>query len=307
MKKFVTKVSLLFVFIFFIDQVAGLYFKNLLNNITTGSLGKDNYICDHCTEDILIFGSSRAEFHYNAKMIEDSLGETVYNCGLGGCGIIQSYGRLLMLTKRYHPKLVILEITPEFDLIENKNDFQDLKMLKRHYDRTYIKDIFEKIDRTEKFKMFSYLYRYNSSIIHNPIRLVKPIPFNKNAIGIQGFRVIQEEFDIMKVGENKEKEEYKIDKMKQFYLIKFVETAKEFSQIVFVVSPYWQGRRFEVFNSAKHLADSLNVPFLDHSNDSKYFHKDIYFKDGIHLNYKGADEFTKDLIIEIRKLWVIDH
>lgn len=306
MRKFVVKISLLFVIIFFFDQVADLYFHNLLCNITTGNLGKDNYICYHCSEDILIFGSSRAEFHYNAKMIEDSLEETVYNCGLGGCGIIQSYGRLLMLTERYHPKLIIIEITPEFDLIENKNDFQDLKMLKRHYDKIYIKDIFEKVDWTEKFKMFSNLYRYNSNIIHNPIRLVKPIPFNKNAIGIQGFRVIHEEFDRMKVVEKKEKEEYEIDEMKQFYLKEFVEKAKEFSQIVFVVSPYWQGRSFEIFSSARHLADSLNVPFLDHSNDSKYIHNDLFFKDGIHLNYKGADEFTKDIIIEVRKLGVIE-
>lgn len=302
MRKFVVKLSFLFVIIFFFDQISGLYFKNLLSNITTGNLGKDNYICDHCTENILIFGSSRAEFHYDAKMIEDSLGETVYNCGFSGCGIIQSYGRLLMLTERYHPKLIIMEITPEFDLIENENNYCDLKMLKRHYDRVYIKDIFEKVDMTEKFKMLSHLYRYNSHIIHNPIRLVKPIPFNKNSIGVQGFKVIQQEFDRMKVGEKKEKEEYKIDEIKQFYLKKFVKTAKEFSQIVFVVSPYWQGRNIEIFKSAKHLADSLNVPFLDHSNDSKYLHNEVFFSDGIHLNYKGADEFTKDLIIEVRKL-----
>lgn len=306
MRKFVVKISLIFVIIFVFDQVADLYFQNLLSNITTGNLGKDNYICDHCTEDILIFGSSRAEFHYNAKMIEDSLEETVYNCGLGGCGIIQSYGRLLMLTERYHPKLIILEITPEFDLIENKNDFQDVKMLKRHYDRIYIKEIIEKVNWTERIKMFSNLYRYNSDIIHNPMRLVKPIPFNKNAIGVQGFRVIHEEFDRMKVVEKKEKEEYKIDELKQFYLKKFVEKAKEFSQIVFVVSPYWQGRSLEIFNSAKQLADSLNIPFLDYSNDSKYIHNDMLFKDGIHLNYKGADEFTKDIIIEVRKLGVIE-
>ena len=306
MRRFVVKILLLFVIIFFFDQMAGLFFQNLLSNITTGNLGKDNYICDHCTEDILIFGSSRAEFHYNAKMIEDSLEETVYNCGMGGCGIIQSYGRLLMLTERYYPKLIIMEITPEFDLIENKNDFQDLKMLKRHYDKIYIKDIFEKVDWKEKFKMFSNLYRYNSSIIHNPIRLVKPITFNKNSIGVQGFRVIYEEFDSMKVEVKKEKEEYIIDEMKQFYLKKFVEKAKEFSQIVFVVSPYWQGRSSEVFNSAKQLADSLNIPFLDYSNDSKYIHNDSFFKDGIHLNYKGANEFTKDLIIEVRELGVIE-
>jgi hypothetical protein len=109
----------------------------------------------------------------------------------------------------------------------------------------------------------------------------------------------------MKIGEKKEIDDFKLDGLKLFYLKKFVETAKSFSQIVFVVSPYWQGRDPEIFNSAKQLADSLKIPFLDYSNNPKYFHKDKYFADGVHLNARGADEFTRDLIIELRKRGMI--
>ena len=301
MRRFIVKILILFISLFAIDQVAGLIFKNWLGNVTTGSLGKDNYICDHCTEDILIFGSSRAEYHYNAKLIEDSLGITAYNCGASGYGIIQSYGRLCLLAERYHPKLIIMEITPEFDLVDYEDISKDLGGLKGHYDRNCIKDIFERVDPTEKFKMLSYFYRYNSNFVHNPLRLFKAIPFTKNALGNQGFRTMHKEFDKMKVGEKKEKEVFKLDEVKLFYLKKIVETARGFSQIVFVISPYWQGRNSEIFNSAKHLADSLSIPFLDYSNNPKYFHKDKFFADGVHLNARGADEFTKDLIIELRK------
>lgn len=301
MRRFIVKILILFISLFIIDQVAGLTFKNWLTNVTTGYLGKENYICDHCTEDILIFGSSRAEYHYNAKLIEDSLGVTAYNCGASGYGIIQSYGRLCLLAERYHPKLIIMEITPEFDLVDYEDISKDLGGLKGHYDRNCIKDIFERVDPTEKFKMLSYLYRYNSNFAHNPLRLFKSSPFTKNALGNQGFRTMHKEFDKMKVGEKKEKEVFKLDEVKLFYLKKFVETARGFSQIVFVVSPYWQGRNPEIFNFAKHLADSLSIPFLDYSNNPKYFHKDKFFADGVHLNARGADEFTKDLIIELRK------
>ena len=306
MRRFIVKILILFISLFIIDQVAGLFFKNWLGNVTTGSLGKDNYICDHCTEDILIFGSSRAEFHYNAKLIENSLGLTAYNCGASGYGIILSYGRLRMLTERYHPKLIIMEITPEFDLVGYKNNLKDLGILKKHYDRNCIKEIFEKVDPTEKFKMLSYFYRYNSSFAHNPFRLFKRPPFTKNAVGTQGFIAKPNELNKMEIGDKKEIEDFKLDGVKLFYLKKFVETARGFSQIVFVVSPYWQGRNPEIFNSAKHLADSLSIPFLDYSNNYKYFHKDKYFADGVHLNARGADEFTKDLIIELRKRGMIE-
>ena len=301
MRKFIVKISILFISLFIIDQVVGLIFKNWLDKVTTGYLGKENYICDHCNEDILIFGSSRAEYHYNAKLIEDSLGVTTYNCGASGYGIIQSYGRLCLLAERYHPKLIIMEITPEFDLVDYEDISKDLGGLKGHYDRNCIKDIFERVDPTEKFKMLSYFYRYNSNFVHNPVRLFKSTPFTKNALGNQGFRIMHKELDKMKVGEKKEIEVFKLDELKLFYLKKFVETARGFSQIVFVISPYWQGRNSEIFNSAKHLADSLSIPFLDYSNNPKYFHKDKFFADGVHLNARGADEFTKDLIIELRK------
>lgn len=301
MRKFIVKILILFISLFIIDQVAGLIFKNWLGKVTTGYLGKENYICDHCNEDILIFGSSRAEYHYNAKLIEDSLGVTTYNCGASGYGIILSYGRLCLLAERYHPKLIIMEITPEFDLVDYEDISKDLGGLKGHYDRNCIKDIFERVDPTEKFKMLSYFYRYNSNFVHNPLRLFKSTPFTKNALGNQGFRTMHKELDRMKVGEKKEKEVFKLNEVKLFYLKKFVEAARGFSQILFVVSPYWQGRNPETFNSAKHLADSLSIPFLDFSNNTKYNYSDKYFADRVHLNARGADEFTKDLIIELRK------
>lgn len=307
MRRFLVKILVLFVALFLFDRVAGIIMKSWFANVTTNYLGKDNYICDHCSEDILIFGSSRAEYHYNAKMIEDSLGLSTYNCGASGYGIFLSYGRLLMLTKRYHPKLIIMEITPGFDLIDKENNLRDLGILKRHYDRECIKDIFEKADPTEKYKMLSYLYRYNSDFIHNPLRLFKPIPFTKNALGVQGYIVQHKKFDRMKVRENKGKEEFRLNELKLFYLREFVKTAKVFSKVVFVSSPYWQGRSPEILNSARCLADSMNIPFIDYSNNSKYYHRDEFFRDGTHLNYIGADEFTKDLIMELRKRKILEQ
>ena len=40
---------------------------------------------------------------------------------------------------------------------------------------------------------------------------------------------------------------------------------------------------------------------LSYRNSPKYVHNNDYFKDGDHLNARGADEFTRDLIQELRR------
>ena len=50
------------------------------------------------------------------------------------------------------------------------------------------------------------------------------------------------------------------------------------------------------------ICKERNIPLFDFSNNPKYVHNDEYFKDGTHLNAFGADEFTKDLIKEIKSL-----
>lgn len=302
MKRFLIRILVLLLVLFLCDRGAGIVFGIWLGNVDTGGLGKDNYINDYCKEDILIFGSSRAESHYNAKMIEDSLGLTVYNCGTDGSGIILSYGRLLILSRRYHPRILIMEITPEFDLYENKTNHSDLGKLRRYYEHPGIKEIFERVEPDETLKMMSRFYRYNSDFAHNPLKLFTTQVPGKNARGVQGFVAGHQVFDKMKVGEKMEHEDLRLDSDKQFYFHEFVRRARDFAAVVFVVSPYWQGRDPDVYQPVHRLADSLHIPFFNFSNSQKYYHKDEYFKDGSHLNYIGADEFTKDLIDSLRQI-----
>ncbi len=285
--------------LFVADRVVGLVMEHWLCRITTGVLGKDNYICDHCDEEVLVFGSSRTMMHYNAKMMEEELGHTVYNCGGNGYGIILSYGRLLMISERYHPQLIVMEVTPEFDLVEYNDNLRDLGELKRHYDRKGVSGIFSDIEHTEKYKMMSYLYRYNSDFLHNPLRMISKKPFDRNNVGVQGFIPSDIDFDEMRVKEFQD-DEKKPDPIKLSYLKRFVDLALKHSRLVFVVSPYWDGRDSGIFKPARQLADSLGIPFLDFSNDPKYIHNDKYFRDGIHLNARGADVFTADLVRRLK-------
>ena len=162
MSKFLVKILILCCLVLIADRSIGA----LLRNVCTRD--KTEYISNFCNDDILIFGSSRAQNNYNARMIEDSIGLTAFNCGESGFGIINSYGYLKMIIKRHHPKIIIYDVFPTFDF-EQMDNHRFLRHLKTQYDEESIKSLFLRVDPLEKWRMLSLLYRYNSNWIHKPI------------------------------------------------------------------------------------------------------------------------------------------
>ena len=64
----------------------------------------------------------------------------------------------------------------------------------------------------------------------------------------------------------------------------------------------WYGMDRESIEPILEICNRENIKFLDFANDSKYVHQNKYFKDGLHLNANGADEFTKDLICVLKQI-----
>lgn len=301
MRKFVIKICLFAILFGIVDVLFGYVMSAVSLQIDTRATGSDNYICDKSVDDILIFGSSRAKNHYNAQMISDSLGLSCYNCGISGCGIISAYGRLLMLLERHTPHTIIYEITPEFDLLDKIDNHRHLANLKRHYDRAGIDSIFWSVDHTERYKMVSGMYRHNTSswrdlfyYLHKPSKRPE----------FRGFSPLDQEMDPQKMNHKRRsshlKEKYVYDSLKIQYLNKFIDKTKGVD-LIFVVSPTLSGRDTLVFGIVKQICKERNIPLFDYSNSPKYKHHNEYFFDGSHLNARGADVFTRDIINELRK------
>lgn len=297
MKRFVLKVFIFVLLLGAIDVVIGHFFDHALSKATLTDFGRDNHITNIGTEDILIFGSSRAIHHYNAKMLKDSLGMDCYNCGEDGQGIILNYGRLLMEMERHHPKMVIYDVQPDYDIEENDNS-KYLKWLKPHYDRKGIPDIVKSIDERESWKLLSHLYRYNSEYI---LLLIALAHSNEKASD-NGYFPLNGQMDTMKIDETRaaSRTGIKTDSIKIRYLKKMIDELKG-CQLVFVVSPTWYGNNSnDKLKEIETICKERNIAYLDFSNLPKYVHQNELFKDGMHLNSKGADEFTKDLIERIK-------
>ena len=202
-----------------------------------------------------------------------------------------------MIKSHSNPKLIIYDITPDFDLLLGEDNHRYLTWLKPHYDCKGVPELFHSIDKTEKFKMMSKMYRYNSHFIEVAVDFFHPI-IN---VDDNGFIPIAEELDKSKIKRENDStdKKYEFDSIKIDYLRKFTEEVG--SRLVFVVSPIWYGMDTAQLQPLIDLCKSQEIRLLNYANDPKYVHNDIYFTDGSHLNARGADEFTRDLVKNLRK------
>lgn len=299
MKRFIIKVTLFFALLVVADVLCGFALGYIAENTKGGFTERDTYICDKMETDFLLMGSSRCVRHYNPQIITDSLGMSCYNTGQMGNGIILNYGRLRMIDERKKPKVVVYDIAPDFDLFVGEDNHRYLTWLKQHYERNGIADIFESVDATEKYKMVSQMYRYNSRIIELMTDYIHPITDAR----ADGFSPLKGEMDRtkIKIGGEKEKK-LVVDSVKLDYINKLIDEL-DGSKLFFVVSPRWYGMDSLQLQPVLEICKKRAIPFIDFANNPKYVHQDIYFKDGNHMNERGADEFTKDLIGCLKKYY----
>ena len=297
MKRFVIKLLAFLLLMFIVDRGVGLGMKYMQEHAKGGYIGHHNKIINS-DEDILIFGSSRAIHHYNPQIIKDSLGMSCYNCGQDGNGIILFYGWWQLMKDRHTPKLVIYDVNPGFDLLLGENNQKYLGWLRSEYDSNDIKPIFDAIDETERYKMQSMMYRYNSKFLQNIVDYVHPIFKIKS----DGFLPLKGEMDEMKIKKKRnESKHQKVDSLKLELIEKLVIDIKKYNaQVIFVASPVWYGKEDSQFDALEDICKKWEVPFYNYSNSPKYVRNNHYFKDGSHMNARGADEFTKDMVMKIR-------
>lgn len=295
MKRFIAQVIAFLVIIASIDRLCGVAFKYLEDNAKGGFSLRDRYINQELNADVIIYGSSRCAHHYDPAIFQDSLGLSCYNAGQDGSGIILSYGRLLLQNKRKKPQIIICDINPDFDLFVCDNH-RFLHWLKSYYYEEGISDIFNSIDKTEKFKMLSWMYRYNSRFIEIMVDYFHPMQkLNEN-----GFVPNRGEMDKTKIRSREGIDSFVFDEVKIHYIDKFIDECRD-SKLIFVVSPIWYGMDENALYPLREICQQKNVVLLEFENNIKYVHNDFYFYDGNHLNSRGADEFSKDLCVILKQ------
>ena len=303
MKKFIILLFALFAILAGIDIATGLVFDKLTLSAKRGYTGRNEFIADKLHDPVLVFGSSRSVHHYDPQVLADSLGVPCYNCGQDGMGIITFYGRFKLLTARYTPRLIIYDVTTDFDLRRNDN-VTYLTWLKPYYNRPGIDSIFWHVEPTERVKMLSNMFRYNGKALQI-ITDNKPGDDNDDAlkgfVPLDGIMTYDKEEDATKT-------QVDFDPVKLYYISRLVkDCSAKGIRLVFAISP--------LYNSVKqpdaYLADFLtlarkqNVPVINHYYDTRFATNKNLFQDTYHMNRSGAEIYTSMLAHEIKQLHLL--
>jgi hypothetical protein len=283
------KIILLFLFLVLSDRFIGIGLEKIYSKSNDINISKIRYTLNDTQEDILIFGSSRAQHHYIPDTISKITGHNAYNCGLGGQGMAFSFIQISETLKRYKPLIIIFDVSP--NILMEKNIDQKLNILTPYYyENTSIQNILDKSISFEKLKCTSSIYPFNSllydlliGLIYIPDVSIKgyiPIfgTIDTNKIAVEGSGIIQ---DIPAD---------QIDYLQK--IINICQSSK--AELWILISPMYRETKVDmkIIQELRNFLFQQQVHFLDFSRNPD-FSDYILFKDNLHLNSEGAIKYSK--------------
>ena len=298
MKKFVLKVFLFFACVVLMDIVFGFAFSWLRSHATGGSTANCEYIANHADEEIIILGSSRATHHYIPQIIEDSLGLSCYNCGEEGNGVVLAYGRLLMLTSRYKPKLVLYELTPRYDYGSVDPNNKYLGYLRAYYGKEGVSKIFTDFDDDmSPFKMLSKMYQNTGRLLPY---LFDNVIYRDNH---KGYEALYGEMKHIEGGTNNSNIDMIVDSLKLSYVEKVIELCNTKQiPLIFMISPrLGDNQDMTLFEPGIYLCNKYNVPVYNYIICPTISDNIKCFQDEGHMNNYGAEAYTSLLVSDVLK------
>ncbi len=320
------------------DQVLGacvhyLYFKQ-----KAGPGAETTFTFTKMNEDAIILGSSRGRRNYNPQIIADSLQISCYNAGHDGQTIFYEQAIIRMALSRYTPKLVILDLNPEemyyrdihYDRLNvlapyyvDEPELRDIYLLKGIRDRNrsdgllvhpsteaaqnfwMTHDAFQEWIlpiNSEKIKMFSKIYQFNSSILDILAGIYKNRKSESGFKPLKGIITEQKAQELIR--ENAELRNQKgkvVDNNKVKGLEEMLSNLTSKGTKVFVtmspaLAPFTTEPSYETIVN---VCKKYNVPFTDYSRDTRYDHLNYFFDN--HMNKEGANLFSSHLASDIKK------
>lgn len=298
MKTFLKYILFTLLGVVVLDLICRPLFVYIYDNPPKGSTIESDlsYIFNKEQSDILILGASRASRHYNCQMFIDSLGKTCFNAGHDGQPIYNQYLDLLKSIENGKVETVFLDISSA-QLSDKWIKERMLPLVPYYWKNDSVRSIIDNVsDRTIPPHVLycSSLIQYNS-LWHKLPQLIKPRSHN----AIHGYMPLPyngEEFHYtQRLKDDLAPNDKAID-----YLSRIVETCEVNNiSLYLIVSPSLND--FSPFISfMSEWCAKNNVSLLDYSIYPPCFNDPYLWKDKSHMNCKGADIFTAELIRFLR-------
>jgi hypothetical protein len=295
MKKFIATILFFGCLFFIADKV--LYFK--MQSLSDKEYDKrlETILLGKMNQDILIFGSSRAQHNLYSDLIQDSLKQKTYNLGYRGCSIeFQLYLLKKVLKHNSKPKTILLTI-------DDYREFLPEKTLQFRYDKLYPLVKYQEItnDLILKKDISPFAYGFFSARI------------GWEQFGKKKARTIYDNWTpngtvLLDFQTSDFKKEYKkaIPYNKSKEISERLQAFSEFQEIciqnkikLFVlIPPNFGEQNADFVNRIQHLILDKSIRLIWQNSDE--FKNSNLFSDSSHLNKKGAILYTNQ-IIEILK------
>lgn len=298
MKKFLINIICFCVLLIGVDRCMGGICDFLRENAKGGATKELYYIANESTDDVVVFGSSRANHHYVPQIIEDSLELTCFNMGQDGNGIVLMYGRCQMLLERYNPKLIVYDVSL-FDFCNIYDNSRYLDLLKEFYDKDCIKKEFaELVGWKEMCKLSSKMFQANSKVISMLGDNVLCQDINKGYIPLYGVVTDSAKYQYEVV----DLISWELDSVKLSLFERFVCDVKErdIPLIMFVSPIYARSARVDYVEAEK-ICAKYDVPFYYLMEMDGIADDYTMFQDRTHMNNIGAEKYTREIIPLLRE------
>jgi len=295
------KILILLVLLFVFDRIIGTLLENAYKNAPQGDIKTFAHSITDPTEDIFIYGSSRAVHGYDPKIFTDSLGLSCFNSGRENSNILYHSAILKEMLKKHTPKVVVLDVTAKeltWRTAENSKAVLASMILPYVSRDTSFANIARQLfpDELRKAEV-SKIYAYNSLVLSLAIGKRKM----KHGANLNGYLPLHGNKVQGKIPAFTDDND-KTDSFTKKNFEAFVKTAKDNNIKLYVVqSPIF----VKHFNSSisldtiKSILNRYDEPFWDYGFDTAFYKKE-YFYDNLHLNTTGATLFTEKLVSDIK-------
>jgi hypothetical protein len=285
-----------------LDFALGKTLSHLYNRMKVGEKARANYFIKKDTSNVIVFGSSRALYHYHSGIVGDSLKLSVYNAGRSNQTILYHTALLKCIVKRHQPKIVILDIN-EDELVGSSKKYELLSALLPYY--KYDEDIQKMYDVANPgYRYFAWLNTlpYNSSLFAT---IYRGLSGGKDK-DIHGFLGHSGKYrDSLRVTDNC-RSTYTADSTLMATFNEMIQLCRQHQIKLFVaVSPRYSRYKCSrpEFEALKKFAADRGV--MVHDFTETVTDKNL-FADPSHLNVKGAERYSMMIGSSIRK-WALTN
>ncbi|KYK21256.1 hypothetical protein AYK24_03370 [Thermoplasmatales archaeon SG8-52-4] len=298
-KRLLFTIGFVLITVLFLDFSIGKILRYFYFRQVAGEDYRTTYSMEETKADVLVFGSSRAVYHYVPEVFEDSLNLSFYNTGRGGQFIFYQTAVLKSVLKRYTPKLVILDFMGSFEKGEDYYDRMSC-LLPYYANHPEIRDLVELRSPFEKIKLVSGIYPFNSQFLNIAVGNLeinkKRKPDNKGYVAFHN--ELTEDIDSLETKSIYEIDSNKVVVFKEFLL----KTRSAGIPIIVIFSPvyYLYDQDYSV-SICRDICRQEKVPFYDFSKDPIFLNKKKLFADNLHVNHKGAILLSQIVINKIKQ------